>query len=113
MADNMDLKKNIPEQEEKGIAMEILGELKRQNERLEGFNKRIIAILIVVLCLWFSTIGGFVWYLSQYEFTSYTVDSKDGGNANFIGNDGDINNYGESEGNQKNEKEQEGQGNGN
>lgn len=69
MADDMDLKENIPEQEEKGIAMEILGELKRQNERLEGFNKRIIAILTVVICLWFSTIGGFVWYLNQYDFT--------------------------------------------
>lgn len=69
MGDNTELKEEVSSKEEKGIAMEILGELKRQNERLEGFNKRLIAILIFVIFLWFSTIGGFVWYLSQYDFT--------------------------------------------
>lgn len=103
MADNE--LKNIQEQEEKGIAMELLGELKTQ-------NKRLATILIIVICLWFATIGGFVWYLNQYDFSSYTVDSQDGGNANYIGNDGDITN-GESSGNQEGKEEQKSQGNGN
>lgn len=75
--------------EEKSLAMELLEELKRQ-------NKRLVVALFVVIALWAATIGGFVWYLNQYDFVSYDVNSQDGGNANFIGNDGDINNYGES-----------------
>ena len=30
------------------------------------------------------------------EFDTIIVDSKDGGNANYIGNDGDVNNYGKN-----------------
>lgn len=63
MADNMDLKNDVSEQEEKGIAMELLGELKTQNKRLSAF-------LITVVALWFFTIIGFIWYLNQYDFTS-------------------------------------------
>lgn len=57
-------------------------------------NRRMFTALITVLVLWAATIGGFVWYLYQYDFVSYAVDSTEG-DANFIGNDGDINNYGE------------------
>lgn len=57
-------------------------------------NKRIFTALVIVLCLWFATIGGFVWYLSQYDFSAeiydVTQDTSDGGDANYIGNDGDI-----------------------
>lgn len=84
-------KENAPGQEEKGIAMEILGELKQQNERLGGFNKRLITALIVVICLWFLTIGGFVWYLSQYDFQSYNQDGNGYNNIN-TGTQGDVNN---------------------
>lgn len=63
MSDNMDLKEKATEQEEKGIAMELLGELKTQNKRLSAF-------LITVISLWFFTIIGFIWYLNQYDFTS-------------------------------------------
>lgn len=60
--------------------------------------------MILVIILWFSTILGFVIYLNQYDFTSetvttqnetITVDSGDGGTANYIGNNGDIT-YGEN-----------------
>lgn len=118
MADNMDLKEKIPEQEEKEeveneipeqeekrIAMEIFGELKTQ-------NKRLITVLFVVLSLWAATIGGFIWYLNQYDFSSYSVESNDGGNANYIGNDGDIVN-GEGEGYKENQEKREIEGNGN
>lgn len=72
---------------------------------VKGYGKQaknwFIAFIIVV-CLWFATIGLFVWYLQLYDFSSetYTVeqDSTDGGNANYIGGNGDITN-GETEGN--------------
>ena len=57
-------------------------------------NKRLFTALVIVLCLWFATIGGFVWYLSLYDFSAeiydVTQDTSDGGDANYIGNDGDI-----------------------
>lgn len=55
-------------------------------------NKRIFIALITVVILWFATIGGFVWYLSLYDFSTETYDftTEDGGDANYIGNDGDI-----------------------
>lgn len=84
MTNNMDLKENVSEQEEKGIAMELLGELKAQNKRLI----RIIAGLMVMITL---IVGGFLLYLYQYDFSGtieqsgvYTlVDS----NGNVISSD--------------------------
>lgn len=52
-------------------------------------NKRMFIALMVVLFMWLSTIAGFVWYLYQYDFESYYVEST-AGPANYIGNDGDI-----------------------
>ncbi|MDE6314776.1 MAG: hypothetical protein K2M46_14380 [Lachnospiraceae bacterium] len=105
MTDNTRAREDEMEQEEQGIAMELLGELKTQ-------NKRLASILIAVIILWTGTIGGFIWYLNQYDFSSYSIESQDGGNANFIGNDGDIIN-GERESDQKDKEEQESKGNGN
>lgn len=62
MADNMDLKENVPEQEEKGIAMELLGELKEQNKRLI----KIVSCLLILVGL---IVGGFLLYLYQYDFS--------------------------------------------
>lgn len=63
-------------------------------EELGKQNKRMFAALIAVIILWATTIGGFVWYLSRYDY-SYEVydvaqDAADGGDTNYIGNDGDI-----------------------
>lgn len=84
MADNMDLKKNIPEQEEKGIAMEILEELKRQNQ---GLRRIIVGLMFLVGFV----IGCFLFYLYQYDFKGtieqngiYTLVDSDG---NVIGSD--------------------------
>ena len=74
------------------------------SRELARVNKRLFISLILVIILWFSTILGFVIYLNQYDFTSetvttqnetITVDSGDGGTANYIGNNGDIT-YGEN-----------------
>lgn len=75
---------DIAEKEDnKSLAMELLQELKRQ-------NKRLVVALFTVLVMWLITIVGFMWYLNQYDFVSYDVISGEGGNANYIGNDGDI-----------------------
>lgn len=60
--------------------------------RIERSMRRLITALIVVTALWFATIGIFVWYLSQYDFEDYMVElsTDGGGNANYIGQDGDI-----------------------
>lgn len=73
--------------ENKSDAWLMIKELGRQ-------NKRMFTALITVLVLWFATIGGFVWYLSLYDFSTevYDVTSEDGGFAGYIGNDGDMNN---------------------
>jgi hypothetical protein len=95
------------ENKEDNLAMELLKELKVQ-------NKRLVVALFTVIILWACTIGGFVWYLNQYDYSSYQLESNDGGNANFIGDDGDITN-GErkSETENKEKDKDESQSNGN
>lgn len=60
-----------------------------RNDRL---IKRFIIAFLIVIALWFSTIGMFVLYLNLYDFESYEIDlsTDGGGDANFIGQDGDI-----------------------
>lgn len=48
---------------EKGLAMEMLGELKEQSKR--WFRAFLVMVAVEVL-----TIAGFIWYLYQYDFTS-------------------------------------------
>ena len=67
------------------LATEILGELKSQNSR---FFKVIIALILAIVVI---TVI-FMYERSQWDYSSYEVNSNDGGNANFIGNDGEINN---------------------
>lgn len=88
MADKLENQEKA-EQENNSLAMEMLKEIKIQ-------AKRWMIISFVILVLWAGTIALFVWYINQYDFISYEVYSQDGGNANYIGNDGDINNYGKS-----------------
>lgn len=83
----MDNDKNIQKEDmsEKSLAVELLTEVKAQ-------SKRWAIAFFTVLFLWFATICGFVWLWNQYDFASYEVTSNDGGNANYIGNDGNITN---------------------
>lgn len=62
------------------------------------FYRRIIIFLICIIL-----VQGLYHTYKWSEFDSVVVDSKDGGNANYIGNDGDIN-YGESGSSQEKEK---------
>lgn len=60
--------------------------------RNERNIKRLICLLLTIIFLWACTIGGFVWYLNQYDFSGVNVDvsTDGGGDANYIGQDGRI-----------------------
>lgn len=60
------------------------------------FYRRIIIFLICVIL-----VQGLYHTYKWSEFDTVIVDSKDGGNASYIGNNGDVNNYGESSSTQK------------
>lgn len=75
--------------EEKGLALELLSDYKKA-------NKRQFVIIIVILIMWFLTIGYLVYTLNDIgtiETTTeeVTQDNENGYN-NYIGNDGDIDN---------------------
>ena len=68
-------------------ALEILRDYKSD-------SKRWFTILIIVLFMWFITIGYLVYVLNDtgtIEETSVTQENESGYN-NYVGNDGDINN---------------------
>ena len=66
--------------------------------RSERHIKRLWIALIISILTIIATNLAWLRYISQYDFEDYeyTVSSSDGGNASFIGRDGDIN-YGSSE----------------
>lgn len=67
------------------LATELLSELKRTIK----LQWTLIVILIVLLA------GTNIYHIYEWsQFDTVVVDSKDGGNASYIGNDGDVNNYG-------------------
>lgn len=62
--------------------------------RAERTIKRLIVALIIITILMFASNIAWLWAWSSYDYVSeeVSVDSQDGGNANYIGHDGDINN---------------------
>lgn len=81
------------EKENTSLATELIRELK-------STSKRWFIAFIVVLSLWFATIGGFIIYLSlpieETVTETVTQDADDNGDTNYIGGD---NNVGSSDGN--------------
>ena len=67
------------------LATEMLRELKAS-------NRRWFIAFIVVLILWFATIGAFLWYISL-PVDEYVVDQYTDGDANAIVGIGDLNDY--------------------
>lgn len=72
--------------------------------RHERTVKRLIIAIIVTVILMFASNMAWLYAWQSYDYeseeTAVIVDSKDGGNANYIGNDGDITN-GKSDSNYK------------
>jgi len=72
--------------EEESLAMELLKSCKCA-------NKRLFITLIIVLVMWFSTIGYLVYVLNDTgTYTETISQDSEQGYHNYIGNDGAINN---------------------
>ena len=73
-------------------------------ELLKGYSaqaKRWFVACMVILLMWLATIGGFVWFISQYDYESYEITADGDSNANYIGEDGNIYNGGFNQGEEK------------
>lgn len=65
--------------------------------RTERHIKRLWIALIIAISLIFASNAVWLSFISQYNFESYDLSTEGGGNANYIGNDGEIyNGTGES-----------------
>ena len=75
------------EKENTSLATELIRELK-------STSKRWFIAFIVVLSLWFATIGGFIIYLSlpveETVTETVTQDADDNGDNNYIGGDNNV-----------------------
>lgn len=75
--DVLEMKKEVEELKQETFAMELLKDQRKQ-------NKRLFIILLVVLTMWFLTIGAFVYYINTTgyeEIITETAETDDGGNA--------------------------------
>ena len=65
--------------------------MQSKDERNDKWRNIIIVLLIVLLV---ATNGMWLWAWNQYDYVEEyaEVDAGEGGNANFIGHNGDINN---------------------
>ena len=88
--DVMEIKKELEEVREESFAMELLRDYKKA-------NKRQFIIILVILTMWFATIGYLVYVLNDIgvieETTTQEVTDFDTINGNVV-NNGDI--YGEN-----------------
>ena len=82
--------KQIEQQELNVVPWKVYEKAMVMNEIREKRKDIIIGILIILL---FASNALWLWYWNSYEWVddySVDVDAGDGGNANYIGNDGDI-----------------------
>lgn len=81
------IEKKAEKLEKNSFAMELLEDYKKANIRM-------FIALILVLFMWFATIGYLVYILNDIgtiETTQEVEQDSESGNNNFIGGDGDIN----------------------
>ena len=91
--DVLEMKKEVQAVREQSLAMEFVKDYKNQ-------NKRLFVIILVILVMWFATIGYLVYVLNDIGYEEVTTesydvsqDSGDNGNNNFInGNSNEVNN---------------------
>lgn len=69
--------------------------------RFERTIRRLVILIGITIVLLFATNAMWIYEWNQYDYSDVTVDSQDGGNANYIGASGYINN-GESTSKKKN-----------
>ena len=65
-----------------------------EQARHERTIKRLVIALLISIVLLFTSNVAWLWFFNQFDITSeeITVDGTQAGNANFIGEDGVINN---------------------
>lgn len=77
----MEIEENIEKLEKKvekqSLAMELLEFSKEQNKQLEKTNKRLVIVLIIILVLWFATIGYLVYILNDVGTVNDNIDIQD------------------------------------
>lgn len=79
-----DFEQKVAEQHE-NLATELLKEMKLVIKR----QWILIGLLVTLLA------ATNIYHIYEWsQFDTVVVDSQDGGNASYIGNDGDVNNYG-------------------
>lgn len=90
-----------------GAGMENTKEKVTENDNLvvsliesQKNDKKFYKIIILIL-LGIILFQGLYHEYQWSQFDTIVVDGGEGGDANYIGNDGDINNYGESDGAQE------------
>ena len=62
--------------------------------RHERTIKRLLIALVVSVALIFASNAAWLWFFNQFDYASdmVTLDSRDAGNASYIGSDGVIDN---------------------
>lgn len=67
--------------------------------------KRLVIVIILCVCLLFASNLAWLYAWNQYDYVDESVEisTDGGGHANYIGEDGNINNYGEGAGTANNE----------
>lgn len=60
--------------------------------RLERTIRRLVILIGISVLLLFASNALWIYEWMQYDYTDVTIDSQDGGNANYIGANGYINN---------------------
>lgn len=60
--------------------------------RFERTVRRLVIVLAIAILLLFASNALWIYEWMQYDCTDVTVDSQDGGNANYIGANGVITN---------------------
>lgn len=91
----VEMKKEVKAVKEQSLMLDILTDYKKA-------NKRMFIIIIMILSMWFATIGYLVYILNDIGYEEITTetetydivqDSGDNGNNNFInGNENEVNN---------------------
>lgn len=87
-----EMKREIHEVQQHSFAFELLRDQKAIYSRT---NKRMFIIILVILGMWFATIGYLVFVLNDVgteTITQEVTQENSNGNNNFIGNAGDITN---------------------
>lgn len=83
-----DIKHQVEEIQEESLALELIKDYKKQ-------SKRQFIIILVILGMWFATIGYLVYVLNDIGVETTTTETYDmnteNGNNNFIGGDNNGN----------------------